>query len=450
MNRTKHSTLVVLALLCASATALSGQETEDPARPSEDASYAARVSEIFSGACVNCHGRNRPAAGLSLEDDVFVDELVGVASLVSPEYDLVVPGVPDSSYLVMKVTDDDRIVGSRMPIAGAPLSEEEISAIEVWVAQLAAADTAAAEADTSAAAPDTTGAVPDTTGAKQDTPAPEPDSDGDGRRPGGGQPSAGERASNPVPGSSPAAFAATRLINLPTTLPIGDKELLFRVSHRFLPPVTSDYDPYWYGLNGPANVFLGLGYGITDNVSVMIGHSNVFHEYELTAVWIPLPGDGSSDLPLSAGITAGAGLMSQTQQGEDVFRSENMRLSVQVPMGWQLHERVSLLAVPGYASNTNHWEGDSEGTFSVGIGSRVVVAGGLALTGEWTTVVDGYETGDDNFGICVEYEIGGHVFQVLAMNGTGLTTGQYAPGAVQDFDSNDLRLGFNIFRTFWL
>jgi hypothetical protein len=153
---------------------------------------------------------------------------------------------------------------------------------------------------------------------------------------------------------------------------------------------------------------------------------------------------------VSAGIAAGAGLVSQTQQGEDVLRSENMRVSVQVPVGWQLHERISLLAVPGYASNTNHWEEESEGTFSLGVGSRVAVTGSLALTGEWTTVLDGYETGDDNLGFCVEYTIGGHVFQVLAMNGTGLTTGQYAPGAVQDFDSNDLRLGFNITRRFWL
>jgi mono/diheme cytochrome c family protein len=381
----------------------SGQETRNVVRVAEDDSYAARVSEIFASTCVTCHGGSEAAAGLSLEAGVFASELVGVASLGDPDYELVVPGIPESSYLIMKITGDERIVGSRMPLAGAPLSEEEISAIEGWIMDLGAKGT-------------------------RDR----------------------ERTSDPVSESPPPAFAATRLINLPTTLPIGDHELLFRVSHRFLPPVTSDYDPYWYGLNGPANVFIGLGYGITDKVSVTVGHSNVFHEYEMMVVWMPLPGDGSSDLPVSAGIAVGAGLMSQTQEGEDIFRSENMRFSIQVPVGWQLHDRFSLLAVPGYASNTNHWEEDSDGTFSAGIGFRASVTRSLALTSEWTKVLDGYETGDDSFGVCFEYEIGGHVFQVLATNGTGLTTGQYVPGAVQDFNSGDLRLGFNIFRTFWL
>ena len=60
------------------------------------------------------------------------------------------------------------------------------------------------------------------------------------------------------------AFWGTRLINLPTTTTMEKHDVLFRISHRFIPKTDSGYDGF-YGLDGPAVVFASLGYGITDN-----------------------------------------------------------------------------------------------------------------------------------------------------------------------------------------
>ena len=69
-------------------------------------------------------------------------------------------------------------------------------------------------------------------------------------------------------------FHSTYLINLPTaeTLQKGDFE--FEISHRFVPPVNEGKDAL-YGLDGPVNVRIALGYAISNKLVATLARSNV-------------------------------------------------------------------------------------------------------------------------------------------------------------------------------
>jgi len=229
---------------------------------------------------------------------------------------------------------------------------------------------------------------------------------------------------------------------------VRSRNLLFRVSHRFVPTTESGYESF-YGLNGPAFILLGLGYGITDDLSVMLTHSNLFHEYELMASWLAFEEGELPYLPLTLKLEAGGSLVTQTDPGEDVWRSENMKFTTTAILGKRVGDRLSVLVAPAYSTNTNHWESPSDDTFALGIGGRLAITDALSLIGEWTSVLDGYQTDFDEWGAGIEYEIGGHVFQVLVTDSFGLTTDQYLPGGDLEFAEGDVRIGFNIFRTFW-
>ena len=75
-------------------------------------------------------------------------------------------------------------------------------------------------------------------------------------------------------------FHSTHVINLLTaeTLQKGDFE--FEVSHRFIPPINEGYDAFW-GLDGPANIRLALGYAPTNHLVVTLGRSNVNDNLDL-------------------------------------------------------------------------------------------------------------------------------------------------------------------------
>ena len=142
------------------------------------------------------------------------------------------------------------------------------------------------------------------------------------------------------------------------------------------------------------------------------------------------------------------GLMTVSQPGETTFREENLRFNVQASFAYVLHPKVSLLLVPGYTSNTNPAEGSSQGTLSLGLGGRLLIAQDLSLLLEWVPVLSGYSNESAGWGLGIEKKIGGHVFQVFALNSVGITTAQFAPGGELRLSDGEFRIGFNILRWF--
>ena len=112
--------------------------------PNLEPTFSSIQREIFetadsSGrkACTGCHtnvGRN-PSSGLNLTHDLAYDQLVNVASRGKAGMMRVVPGDPESSYLVHKVEGRTGIAGQRMPYGGAPyLTDGQILILERWIA----------------------------------------------------------------------------------------------------------------------------------------------------------------------------------------------------------------------------------------------------------------------------------------------------------------------------
>jgi hypothetical protein len=199
---------------------------------------------------------------------------------------------------------------------------------------------------------------------------------------------------------------------------------------------------------------LSLGYGIRDNFSITLGHSNLYHEFELSLQWLALNQEQPGMHPVSLAISAGGSLITQKQEGEKVFRSENAKLNLQMSLSRQVTNSLSFLLVPAYSSNTNHYayhsELPSEGTWVLGAGGRWTIISAFSFIGEWVPILSGYKANANGWGLGFEYKIGGHVFQVFVTNCFGLTSDQFLPGGDLKLRDSDYRLGFNIFRAFQL
>lgn len=360
------------------------------------------VAAIFKQSCsiTGCHAGSYPSMNLNLEQDKFFDKLINRPSEEIRELKRVDLERPERSYLLMKVKGASDIVGMRMPRNAPPLDAVQIEIIENWVKSL-----------------------------KGTTPAPKSAPDLSKQKP-----------------RSPA-FWGTRLVNLPTTRPIGGGQVLFRISHRYFPAVKDGYDSF-YGLDGPAAIFLSLGYGITDNLSLTLGRSNLLKEAELDLSWRIFDQELNSGLPFSAALHTGTSLITRSQPGESRFRAENWRFNIQLSLSHRINDSISVLLVPSYSSNTNPVDDSSEGTFTLGTGARLMFLRDLSIIAEWTPILAGYKSSFSGWGIGLEKKIGGHVFQVFIINTAGLTTPQYLPGGDLHLSDSEFRLGFNIFRWF--
>jgi len=414
----------IIARFIFMASAVLGLSSLTLGRGAEPAQVPDSVKSIIKHSCSvsGCHSGKYPAAGLNLEPDRFPASVVGVASQEKPGFFIVDSAAPEKSYFLAKIKGDPGIVGKRMPANRDPLTEEEIRQVEAWIKSLAAGPS---ETEISAE-PGRPGHGPALSA------SPDP---GEG---------AGQ-AAKPKALSKPA-FWGTTLVNLPTTTTLSKGEFLFRISHRFEPPMSSGWDSF-YGLDGPAYIFFGFGYGITDKLMVNVGRSRLYQEWEFSTDWALVEQGKKSSLPFSATLHAGGSLVSQDEP-QDADWSGTFRLNALLSLSYQLNDRFSFLLVPAFSSNTNFWEPDSEGTFALGIGGRFMVIDDLSLIAEWVPPLAGYADEHSGWGFGIEKKIGGHVFQLFVTDSIGIIASQYLAGGDLRLGDGDFRLGFNIFRSF--
>ena len=108
--------------------------------------FSSIQAEIFENgdssgrpACISCHNAaGQFFTGLNLTHDVAYANLVNVASRAKPSASRVVPGEPDSSYLVHKLEGGPAIAGQRMPLNGPYLTAGQIAVIRRWIEEGAA------------------------------------------------------------------------------------------------------------------------------------------------------------------------------------------------------------------------------------------------------------------------------------------------------------------------
>lgn len=102
----------------------------------EGVTWATRVSKILEANCGGCHGGAQPEEGFDVVSEGAYDRLLQ-PSTQNPDMPLVTPGDPANSYLWLKLTADDSIIGAPMPVdplnGSRTLTEAELGDIETWI-----------------------------------------------------------------------------------------------------------------------------------------------------------------------------------------------------------------------------------------------------------------------------------------------------------------------------
>lgn len=106
-------------------------DTMDPTFPMNP-TYEADIAPIWVGVCdgADCHGA-AASGGLSLVGDSY-DNLVNAAATTG-DFQLVVPGNRNMSFLVAKLEGPPMGLGDQMPQGGQPLDAETQNAVVAWI-----------------------------------------------------------------------------------------------------------------------------------------------------------------------------------------------------------------------------------------------------------------------------------------------------------------------------
>ncbi len=132
----RSTQLVVLLLLLAGCGELSTPTEPVGGGPPIDpsATFTRVQNEIFTPTCavIGCHDPIGRQSQLLLTSGNAYANIVNVPSVEMPSLPRIKPGDPQSSYLYRKITGAG-ITGDRMPQAGPPLSDAQLSLVRDWI-----------------------------------------------------------------------------------------------------------------------------------------------------------------------------------------------------------------------------------------------------------------------------------------------------------------------------
>lgn len=376
------------------------------------------VYEIFENSCAfaGCHTGPSSPKGLDLSEDFMMSSLVNVPSKGKPGVLRLKPGDPANSYLIMKLKGSPGIEGGRMPKKSGPLRQSDMAALESWIESM------------------------------------EPT----------------ELRVEPPKRKYIQAFPGLSLATLPTTETLDKGTFSYRIAHRWRGATREGFDRL-FGLDFGAGMLTQLSFPITNDLMVLTARSAENATFEFAGKWRFLREKSDASVPLSAAVKVGVDwatlkdIFHRDDANSTLSRTDGERFHwfAQLILSKQVHERISLLLVPGVLLNGNVNVSDEDPILTLGFvgkvklfeGFSVFVEGVPILSGESDAATvggprtdNGKQVINDSFTLGLERKVGGHVFHVYITNSLGLTTNQYMSGGNFDFADGEFRLGFNIYR----
>jgi hypothetical protein len=238
-------------------------------------------------------------------------------------------------------------------------------------------------------------------------------------------------------------FHAPAAINLPTTETLQRGFYQFEISHRFVPPFSGGFDDL-YGLDGPVNIRLGLGYAPTDHLLITLARSNVRDNVDLQVKYGRVS-TGKSSLPVQGALVAGVAWNTDVPWHSGRYWRD-VQLYGQAIVNFRPTSRWAVGIVPTFLYNSILESADVERALTLGVYGQWYLTRIFSLMAEWNITEAGYYYRHDAAAFGIELETGGHFFKIVATNSTALNPSQFVIGTNDRFEPDNWRLGFNITR----
>lgn len=247
-------------------------------------------------------------------------------------------------------------------------------------------------------------------------------------------------------------FAAPSVITTPSVTNLSAGTLNFTIYHAF--GLVSEGVEELFGLDGRANIRIGLDYGVTDGLSVGIGRTRFDKVWDARAKLTLLRQTRSGSVPLQLAIAGNAAIATE-REGLDFV--DRLSTSASVIAARQFGERVSVQVAPTLVHFNTVFDtrvGDAvlqpENTlFALGLGAQLRLTEWTALLVEYVPVLGARSDGTtDAVAAGLAIDTGGHVFQVF-LTASPWATEQHTIGRNADpFFEGDFRFGFTVNRVF--
>ncbi|HMI65769.1 MAG TPA: DUF5777 family beta-barrel protein [Cyclobacteriaceae bacterium] len=263
-----------------------------------------------------------------------------------------------------------------------------------------------------------------------------------------------QKSEKPETDYATSTFKGTRLVNGQTVETKGKGALEFIFAHRFGAINTGIYN--FYGLDN-AHVRIGLEYGVTDRLGVSIGRSSEdktidgFLRYKILR-----QSTGVENIPVTITAYGNAACKTSPAKADATYPitlTDRMAYTGQLLIARKFSSQFSMQLMPTVVhKNTVDKSIEKNDQVLLGLGTRTRVTRSMSLTAEYYYRFDVMNTNPyyNAAGLGMEFETGGHVFQLVLSNTQGINERALLTEATGNIGKGAIHLGFNVTRTFQL
>ncbi len=241
-------------------------------------------------------------------------------------------------------------------------------------------------------------------------------------------------------------FRGTRIINGHSVELNRNGELDFLISHRFGSLKGGAYE--LFGLDD-SNIRFGLEYGVNDRINIGFGRSSSGKVYDgyFKMQFLRQKETGGSPITLT-------GFASATITGirNDSYEKFTQRFSYayQLLIARKFSDRFSVQLMPTFVHNNLVFDiAEENNTIAMGAAFKYQISKVVTLLAEVYAPIS--ELPSDRkipIALGVDINTGGHVFQLQLTNTMAMVEKDFIVNTDSDWFDGDIRLGFNISRTF--
>lgn len=250
-------------------------------------------------------------------------------------------------------------------------------------------------------------------------------------------------------------FKSTRVINGHSNERMPEGQLDMRIEHRFGQINQGYYE--FFGLD-QSNTFLSLEYGIKNWVMVGVNRASLDKTVSgFTKFSILRQSTGQIVMPVSVSFlleTSVVGTKWLYPERNNLF-SSRVSYTSQLIVARKFNENFSLQLAPVWIHrNLVPATIDSNDMFALGVASRYKISRRTSINVEYYPVLspswDHAVSYRNSLSVGFDIETGGHVFQLMLSNTTGMIEKAFITETTGRWQDGDLHLGFNISRVFSL
>lgn len=250
-----------------------------------------------------------------------------------------------------------------------------------------------------------------------------------------------------------STFNGTRIINGHSieTRRSGTLDVIFM--HRFGRINTGAYE--LWGLD-EAWIRLGAEYSITNDFTLGIGRSSYEKTYDGFLKYKFLKQTtGAKKFPFTSTAFASIALntLKPVDPEMDIQLSSRLSYTYQVLFARKFNKKLSLQLTPTLVhNNLVDTPEENNDIFALGFSGRHKIGKRMAVTFEYFYQFNNNskQTNYDPIGLGLEFETGGHVFQLVFANSQAMIEKQFITETSGNFFDGDIHFGFNIVRAFQL